>query len=610
MYKKLLSLLVLLGALSLSAAPKFFATVDIADNYWKTYCTFRGPESPKEKPITAGSYTLENMREMVDVVADMGFTRLYWLSCISELSHNGLPVLHEGKLLGGKELLKHMASFCHARGIEFFIIIKPFENGGTLIPPGCPVPEGFDTVEGMQGTFITSYPIVAKNPGVRLRRRMSPIPRDTTVAEALIINRNDTPVTLTKEDFQFFAGPKNGVYREITDFTVEPRMVERDYRTYSALAFKPVGLTAADRFFLIKCLKKNDKPQLVNTTLSILELRNAAGEIIPRAVGTGAITSIPFIYLRLNTSPQDTRIPEAWNPPKEFGSSLEKSAFDYDCTPNISSIQVDGQNGYIAFAAQEVEYLSSLHPCHPEIMVLWKEAIDNVLYTDADGVDIRFGDHASWTVYGEDYGFNAPVVAEFKRRYGVDVLTDDNFDRALWRKLSGEYITDFMRWSSQRMHAAGKAFHVQIALPVFDRDFWTRNDAPENFKYEWKLWMDEKLVDGISLKYMPFPWGARAGTGVKSAKMLVEKARALGIESSIEARTFWWVQPTDSNSPPYTDEQYNNHLKEFTMLQEIGVDALNFYEVSDYFMIDAYGKPQHSQRFIDLLNDIKEAQKK
>ena len=160
------------------------------------------------------------------------------------------------------------------------------------------------------------------------------------------------------------------------------------------------------------------------------------------------------------------------------------------------------------------------------------------------------------------------------------------------------------------MHAAGKAFHVQIALPVFDRDFWTRNDAPENFKYEWKLWMDEKLVDGISLKYMPFPWGARAGTGVKSAKMLVEKARALGIESSIEARTFWWVQPTDSNSPPYTDEQYNNHLKEFTMLQEIGVDALNFYEVSDYFMIDAYGKPQHSQRFIDLLNDIKEAQKK
>ena len=613
------TLLALLCALTLTAAPqkRFFATVDIADNYWKTFCTFRGPESPEVKPITAGSYTLENMQQMVDTMADLGFTRLYWISCLSELFSNGLPALKDGQRHGGTALLKDIAAFCHARGMEFFVIVKPFENGASTFPPGCPVPPGFQTVERLQGTAITPYPLVAENPGVRQRRRLSPMPRDPTVVQILLLNRDATPITdLAREDFQLFAGPKNGIYREIADFTVEAQTVTRNARDYSALSFQTDSLTAADRFFLIKCKKQNEKPQLVNTTLDILELYNHDGERIPKAVATGNISRADvaqsLIYIRLNCFPEDTRVPSEWQPPESYGASLETTAFDYDNSSSIITVQLDGKggrNGFLAFAANEVEYLSSLHPSHPEVMAIWKQAVDDLIAADVDGVDIRFGDHASWTTYGPDYGFNAPIVAEFKRRYGVDPLTDDSFDRALWRQLGGEYITDFMRWSAQRLHERGKRLHVQISLPVFDRDFWTLNDAPANFKYEWKKWMDEKLVDGISLKYMPFPWGWRAGTGVKSAKMLVDKARALGIESSVEARTVWWVQPTDSNSPPFTDEQYQGYLKEFSQMMESDVDALNFYEVSDYFMIDAYGKPQHSQRFVDLLNELRKVEK-
>ena len=206
-----------------------------------------------------------------------------------------------------------------------------------------------------------------------------------------------------------------------------------------------------------------------------------------------------------------------------------------------------------------------------------------------------------------DFGFNKPVVDEFRRRYGVDVLKDDTFDRALWRKLNGEYITEFMRWSAEYLHARGKKLHTHLSLPMFDRDFWTCNDAPANFKYDWKLWMTEGYIDGISLKYMPFPWGSKAGTGVKSSQAVEKLARKYGVETSIEARTVWWVQPTDSTSPPFTDEQYKKFLDEFSVMMRSDVDALNFYEVSDYFEIDGYGKPQYSQRFVELLKDVREA---
>ena len=614
MTRRLPLFLVLICALTLVAEPqrRFFATLDIGDNYWKTYCTFRGADP---MPLTAGSYTIENIHDMVDTMADLGFTRLYKIICLNELFDRGgwLAVLKDGRRHGGAALLKDIAGFCHARGMEFFIIVKLFENSGKLFPPGCPVPPGFDTVECLQGTAIAGYPILAASPGIRHRRRLSPMPRDPTVAQILLINRDDTPITtLSRNDFQLFAGPKNGIYREIADFTVEPQLIERDNRTYSALAFQTDSLTAADRFFLVKCSRQNDTPQLVNTTLDILELHNRDGELIPKAVATAAIPRSDLmqdlVLLRLYYFPEDTRVPPEWEPPKSYGATLETTAFDYDNSSSIPTIQLDGKsgrNGYIAFAANEIEYLGSLHPCYPEVMALWKKAVDELIGADVDGIDIRIGDHASWTTYGSEYGFNAPVVTEYRRRYGVDPLTDDSFDRALWRQLNGEYITGFVRWSSQRLHEKGKRLHVQISLPVFDRDFWTLNDAPANYKYEWKKWMDEHLVDGISLKYMPFPWGRRAGTGVKTAKMLTEKARALGIESSIEARTAWWLQPTDSHSPPFTDEQYQNYIKEFSMLQGLGVDALNFYEVSDYFMIDSFGKPQYSKRFAELLDELR-----
>ena len=45
--------------------------------------------------------------------------------------------------------------------------------------------------------------------------------------------------------------------------------------------------------------------------------------------------------------------------------------------------------------------------------------------------------------YVDEFGYNQPIVDEFKKRYGVDIRTED-FDKEAWAKVRGEYITQFL----------------------------------------------------------------------------------------------------------------------------------------------------------------------
>ena len=609
--KRFVCLLAMIGALFAGAAEngkvKFFTTVDILDNYWKTYCATHGPDGPAEKPLSAGTYTLKNMDQMIDAVADLGFSRLYWIVGYDDLLYKCTAALdEEGKLVFGVDLLKHLVNKAHQRKIEIFFIFKPFETGGGTFPYELEPPPELGFVKNTDG-WQSAMPFTIGRPEVRLRRRMPPRPADDKVHTIELVSRTDTPITVTREDLELFASSENGRWRKIDDFTVTSAVEEKAPRR-SKLVIEPHGLAADDRFFLVKCAKKNDPPQLVNDTFSIVELRNAAGTALPKSVATGRITAQSlnsgWPHRRLQRFNLDTRTPASWLVRSDFGASLETGAFTYDCTSSTWTHIVDGRDGYIAFSTCPIEYLGSLHPAYPEVMKLWQKIVLDLSSTGCDGVDIRFGDHASWTIYGEEYGFNAPVVAEYKRRYGVDPEKEP-YDRALWRQLNGEYLTNFMRWCSKTLHAKHQQLHAHISLTMVDRDFWRRNDAPANFKYEWKKWMQEKIVDGVNLKYMPFPWDGKNSSGLQYAKAIIELGKKYGVETNIEARTFWWVQPTDSTSPPFSDEQYNNTLGLFRKLYASGVDALNFYEVSDYFRIDGFGKPSYAEKFRRLLEETR-----
>lgn len=100
--------------------------------------------------------------------------------------------------------------------------------------------------------------------------------------------------------------------------------------------------------------------------------------------------------------------------------------------------------------------------CYPEAR---KAVIDMYLgYFDRDGYDaIAFFTYCESYAqrYEEEFGFNDPAVAEFKRRYGVDVRKQD-YDRHAWQHLLGEYVTLFFRELKEALRPRGKSIGLAI----------------------------------------------------------------------------------------------------------------------------------------------------
>ena len=102
--------------------------------------------------------------------------------------------------------------------------------------------------------------------------------------------------------------------------------------------------------------------------------------------------------------------------------------------------------------------------------------------------------------YPEEFGFNKPIVDEFKRRYGVDIRTQP-FDKDAWYKLRGEYVTQLFRELHKELSARGKKLSIivwgeQPSIPMG----WQRYTTWTSVGYihmDVERWISEGIVDEI-----------------------------------------------------------------------------------------------------------------
>jgi hypothetical protein len=107
--------------------------------------------------------------------------------------------------------------------------------------------------------------------------------------------------------------------------------------------------------------------------------------------------------------------------------------------------------------------------------------------TSFDGLFICFRSQSRPAEHGDQFGFNEPVRADFRSRYGADILRDD-FDRQAWRDLLGSYITTLL---TELRDALDRPIGVGIA----------RGDVlgPPlgNTTLQWREWIRRGLVDHL-----------------------------------------------------------------------------------------------------------------
>jgi hypothetical protein len=124
--------------------------------------------------------------------------------------------------------------------------------------------------------------------------------------------------------------------------------------------------------------------------------------------------------------------------------------------------------------------------------ILDKYAVDGI-YMDTR-TELMSPEHA------DQFGFNEPVVKEFARRYGINILEED-FDVEAWRALRGEYFTLFLEELGRLIHAKGKQFSLgtargdYIGFPL------------GNMKLEWRKWIAGRIVDEFHVDEHGWGWG-------------------------------------------------------------------------------------------------------
>ena len=167
---------------------------------------------------------------------------------------------------------------------------------------------------------------------------------------------------------------------------------------------------------------------------------------------------------------------------------------------------------------------------------------------DFDGVFVCTRSQSKPAVHGDQFGFNEPVIEEYERRYGVDMMRR-NFDLEPWRRLRGEGVTQFLRELRSALDARGMKLGIGVPTGNYI------GPPLGNLHLDWRTWVEEKLVDDLVIdqvavrcpSFWHLMWPKNPGYGYR-----VNDEDHYGIKGGDDygEKRFWSI-PLVKGSPAY-----------------------------------------------------------
>jgi HEAT repeat protein len=126
----------------------------------------------------------------------------------------------------------------------------------------------------------------------------------------------------------------------------------------------------------------------------------------------------------------------------------------------------------------------------------------------------------------DQFIYSDVAAAEFKKRYGVDVYTED-FDVAKYQEMRGEWVTQYIRELRAVFNKHGKklAFYIDGNDPEIPLRWPSYPEilVPGTVKQDWRAWVKEGLVDELAI---------RSATA-ENVKPFIEAANGTNVQISI-----------------------------------------------------------------------------
>jgi hypothetical protein len=167
-----------------------------------------------------------------------------------------------------------------------------------------------------------------------------------------------------------------------------------------------------------------------------------------------------------------------------------------------------------------------------------------------DGIYIDFRNEFGHPEFGDQFGFAPPIVAEYEKRYGVNILKQQ-FDLEKWRRLCGEYLTQYIRELSGMVREKGKT----LVVGVPEGNYMGLPNG--NMYVDWQGWVKEHIVDGLVVGIMTgqFIYPDRNGYGY-----LTDREDGIGLPDILtDLRENYWPMCASHGIKIYSNRFFPSH---------------------------------------------------
>ncbi len=217
-----------------------------------------------------------------------------------------------------------------------------------------------------------------------------------------------------------------------------------------------------------------------------------------------------FIKKRTAANARYAQVLEAFNPPEVFirvGHELGMKVilwidiFDDGYTGHRSKF-LDEHPHYQWTARDGTTYFEGLTSyAWPEARAFRVAQGRELLDLGADGLHLSTSAHCRHlpNVQEDDFfGFEKPVVDEFRKRHQVDIRTAEEFDKEAWHSIKGEFMNRLYRELGQLCHARGKELWIGLQLGEYTHlaaDPYFSANVVARYRNQWKPLVDEGIAD-------------------------------------------------------------------------------------------------------------------
>ena len=485
--------------------------------------------------VRTGVYTHEVLDDMMLHLKRLGVRRVNWLY-YGDVDRDsfwagGMFLNRYGPETIDRigEPLAAAVTAAHRNGLEIHGVVKPYDIGGSGTYPEGSAESANSVTRRIGGTVQFLVPFLERYPHTLIQRRPYKAPPGLStlpIRKVRLLKNDASPTRIRKENLQFWTSQDNYRYqRKEVDFTLKeavepaPRDVRDSFDALVTAKGDPVrtltleGLNLTDRYILITTDFRDRTGDFTNTALGMIEAYGLSPDPIPIVVATRSA---------MWHSPRDFR-----SYGMEFDSGFGQYLGDLDADNAIAKENIRwrsvSDDGVIAFARGKNETLASA-PCeaYPEVVKLWSGWVDRILHTGVDGLSVRLNSHGGCNDEPNEYGFNEPLMVEYRERFGIDALEDDLVLKRL-PLIRGEHVTAFLRETARKVRGAGKKMQVHMHPDAFRPNpsprerYWSLT----NIDYDWRSSMREGMMDGSIMRPSRFegmpnpPYGQASRAGIE-----------------------------------------------------------------------------------------------